>query len=147
MRMIWSQWRRGEVIRAAGLLLLLGMGIGPMHAAGFMHVAGADKPNAAAGAKLFHERGCEHCHGVEGVGGGNGPDLSGIGRRWKPDEIEAQVLHGGGGMPAFGEVLLPDETAAVVEYLRHKRAKERKVKGAKVVPGAPVAPVAKPESE
>jgi mono/diheme cytochrome c family protein len=79
-------------------------------------------PNLDAGATLFHERGCEHCHGVNGVGGGLGPDLSGVGKRLKKPQIEHQIHDGGGGMPAFGEVLQPDEITALVEFLHAKRS-------------------------
>lgn len=73
------------------------------------------------GATLFHEKGCEHCHGHNGIGGELGPDLSTIGKRWKKPQIEHQIHDGGGGMPAFGEVLQPDEVTALVEFLHAKR--------------------------
>ena len=75
---------------------------------------------------LFHERGCEHCHGVDGRGGELGPDLSTVGKRWKKPQIEHQIHDGGGGMPAFADALQPDEITALVEYLHTKRKALRK---------------------
>ncbi len=74
-----------------------------------------------AGAILFRERGCEHCHGVDGIGTDLGPDLSTIGRHWKKSAIEQQIVKGGNGMPAFGNVLAPDEVSSLVAYLKAKR--------------------------
>ena len=71
------------------------------------------------GPTLFRERGCSHCHAIEGVGGDKGPDLSGVGRRIKKDEIQRQIVQGGDAMPAFGQVLPSEEIAALVKYL-HK---------------------------
>jgi mono/diheme cytochrome c family protein len=74
-----------------------------------------------AGAILFHERGCEHCHGADGNGGGLGPNLSNIGKRRNKSEIERQIRNGGGGMPAFQEALLPDEIKDLVAFLHEKK--------------------------
>lgn len=74
-----------------------------------------------AGAALFHERGCEHCHGVDGRGGELGPALSTVGKRLKKEQIEQQILKGGAAMPAFGDVLQPDEIKDLVDFLRAKR--------------------------
>lgn len=76
-------------------------------------------PVVADGPTLFRERGCSHCHQIEGAGGSKGPDLSGVGRRLKKDAIERQITQGGDAMPAFGEVLPSEEIAALVGYL-HK---------------------------
>lgn len=80
----------------------------------------------AAGATLFHERGCEHCHGADGRGGELGPDLSTIGRRWNKQQIEHQIHDGGGGMPAFGDALQQDEIKNLVEFLHAKRKVSKK---------------------
>ena len=77
----------------------------------------------ADGAVLFHEKGCEHCHGVDGVGTERAPELSSIGRKWKKPQIEKQIVEGGNGMPAFGQVLHDDEVSDLVEYLHAKRKK------------------------
>jgi mono/diheme cytochrome c family protein len=74
-----------------------------------------------AGAALFHEKGCEHCHGVNGRGGELGPDLSTVGKRLNKEKIEHQIQHGGTAMPAFGDVLQPDEIKDLVDFLHAKR--------------------------
>jgi mono/diheme cytochrome c family protein len=79
------------------------------------------RESKAIGATLFHERGREHCHGVDGHGGDLGPNLSTIGKRWKKPQIEHQIHDGGAGMPPFGDVLQPDEIKALVDYLHAKR--------------------------
>jgi mono/diheme cytochrome c family protein len=74
-----------------------------------------------SGATLFHEKGCEHCHGADGRGGDLGPDLSTVGRRLKKERIERQIRGGGAAMPAFGDVLQPDEIKDLVDFLHAKR--------------------------
>lgn len=78
-----------------------------------------------SGATLFHERGCEHCHGVDGRGGELGPDLSTVGKRLKKQRIEQQIRDGGAAMPAFGDVLQPDEIKDLVDFLGAKRKAPR----------------------
>ena len=92
------------------------------------------KQSRAAGAVVFHEKGCEHCHGVDGVGTDRGPDLSTIGKRWKKDHIEQQIRSGGGGMPAFGGALQPDEVKSLVDYLSAKRKAPKNSKPATAPP-------------
>jgi mono/diheme cytochrome c family protein len=76
---------------------------------------------------LFHEKGCEHCHGVNGQGGELGPDLSLVGRRLNKAQIEHQIHYGGAAMPAFAEVLQPDEVKDLVDFLHAKRKAPKKV--------------------
>jgi mono/diheme cytochrome c family protein len=84
-------------------------------------VRASSKASKQTGSVLFHEKGCEHCHGVDGHGGDLGPDLSTIGKRWKKQQIEHQIHDGGAGMPPFGDALQPDEIKDLVEYLHAKR--------------------------
>lgn len=121
-------------------------GIGTMAAAAFVPVSGAVRPahafskqTRAAGAATFHEKGCEHCHGVDGVGTDRGPDLSSAGRRWKKGQIEKQIREGGGGMPPFADALQADEIKDLVDFLSAKRRTPARV------PEAPSA--AKPPSD
>jgi mono/diheme cytochrome c family protein len=88
-------------------------------------VEAASRESREAGAALFHKRGCEFCHGVDGVGTERAPDLSTVGKRKKRPQIEQQILHGGKGMPAFGEVLQPDEVKLLVDFLSAKRKAKR----------------------
>jgi mono/diheme cytochrome c family protein len=74
-----------------------------------------------AGATLFHEKGCEHCHGANGRGGDLGPNLSTVGKRLNKEKIERQIHGGGAAMPAFGDVLQPDEVKDLVDFLHAKR--------------------------
>lgn len=99
------------------------------------------KQTREAGAVTFRAKGCEHCHGVDGVGTDRGPDLSGIGKRWKKDHIEQQIREGGGGMPPFGDALQPDEVKALVDYLRAKRKTPKPVQPAQ----APIPPKPSPD--
>jgi mono/diheme cytochrome c family protein len=84
-----------------------------------VHASSVDTPS---GAVLFREKGCEHCHGVDGVGITNkGPSLLTVGKRLKKDAIARQIHDGGDSMPAFGESLQPDEIKALVDMLSKKK--------------------------
>jgi mono/diheme cytochrome c family protein len=85
-----------------------------------------------SGATLFHEKGCEHCHGVDGRGGELGPDLSTVGKRLDKQKLELQIRNGGSAMPAFGDVLQPDEIKALVDFLHAKRKVPKQAAGPKV---------------
>jgi len=68
------------------------------------------------GASLFRLRGCLGCHQVKGAGGVVGPDLGGVGVRWRReallDRLEGHTLL----MPDFGH-LPSEEKRELVEYL------------------------------
>ncbi len=96
-------------------------------------VQASSKSDREAGAALFHEKGCEHCHGANLAGTDKGPNLTGVGRHLKSAQIELQIHDGGNGMPPFGDVLAPDEVKDLVEFLRTQRSKVR-----------PPAPAARP---
>ena len=87
--------------------------LGP--AASTVHASSSD--DRAAGAALYHERGCEHCHGADLAGTEKGPSLQKAGKKLHKDAIEHQIAAGGGGMPAFGDSLQPDEVKQLVEFL------------------------------
>jgi mono/diheme cytochrome c family protein len=89
------------------------------------HASGSD--DRKLGAVLFHERGCEHCHGVDGTGTERGPDLSGVGRILHKPDIERQIRDGGKEMPAFGDTLSNDEVQQLVAYLAAKKKKGTKL--------------------
>jgi mono/diheme cytochrome c family protein len=75
-----------------------------------------------SGVVLFHEKGCEHCHGANGVGiPGKGPSLFTVGKRLKKDAIEKQIHDGGQNMPPFGDALQPDEITALVDTLSKQK--------------------------
>jgi mono/diheme cytochrome c family protein len=73
------------------------------------------------GSVLYHEKGCEYCHGVNGAGTDKAPYLSNIGKIWKKPRIKQQILDGGHEMPPFRDALTPDEVTALVNYLSAKR--------------------------
>jgi mono/diheme cytochrome c family protein len=88
------------------------------------HALSGSKTMAAeeAGAILFRDKGCAHCHGAGGTGGKKGPDLSGIrtDKLWPPASITHQILNGGQKMPPFSDSLTDAEIAQLVAYLRAK---------------------------
>jgi ubiquinol-cytochrome c reductase cytochrome b subunit len=73
------------------------------------------------GARLFHVKGCEFCHAVEGFGGRRGPDLSDVAARMKPDEITARITNGGPNMPAYVRTLTPAQVRAVMAFLSTRK--------------------------
>jgi mono/diheme cytochrome c family protein len=103
---------RGYVQRLLGCVLLAMIAM-PMHA--------LSKEKREAGEALFHKTGCEYCHGVHGMGSEKAPDLSAVGKRKKREQIELQIMKGGNGMPAFGEVLPADDVKVLVEYLSSRK--------------------------
>src|ERR1700694_5227172 len=84
-------------------------------------VEASSKQDRQAGAVLFHDKGCEHCHGVDGVGTDLAPALSTVGKRRKKEQIVQQIAQGGKGMPAYATVLQPEEIKWLAEFLHAKR--------------------------
>jgi ubiquinol-cytochrome c reductase cytochrome b subunit len=78
---------------------------------------------AAKGAQLFRTAGCQNCHAIGDAGGQRGPDLSAVGSRLTREQLTWRILYGGYNMPAFGSILSPDETAALVEFLAQQRGR------------------------
>ncbi len=76
---------------------------------------------AADGAVLFHEKGCEFCHMIDGYGGKRGPALSDVGNRMDADEIAARITNGGPNMPAYARTRAPEQVDALVAFLRSRR--------------------------
>ncbi len=100
----------------------------------------AEMPPAPAGpprsaAVLFHEAGCEQCHGANLAGAEKGPSLLTVGKVLKKDEIRRQIQDGGGEMPPFAGALQADEIDRLVEFLATKK---------KAPKGLPQTPAAKP---
>lgn len=75
-----------------------------------------------AGAVLFRDKGCSHCHGAGGIGTLKAPALIHIRneKQWTPARITAQILNGGQKMPPFSDSLTDSEVAQIVAYLRAK---------------------------
>lgn len=100
-------------------LLLVSMVPLPAHALFGSKKKAAEK----AGAILFRDKGCAHCHGVGGVGGKKAPALTDIRKNkvWTPAKMSDQILNGGQKMPPFADSLTDQEVAQIVAYLRAKR--------------------------
>ncbi len=77
------------------------------------------------GARVFAESGCMHCHTIRNAGGHKGPDLSGVGRRLKVDQMKYQILNGSKLMPPFAEDLQGADLEDVLFYLRSCRDKRK----------------------
>lgn len=73
------------------------------------------------GAELFASKGCAHCHGPAGVGGGTGPDLQRVRERRNRAEIITQIQDGGKVMPPFGALLTTSEMDDLVSFLKANR--------------------------
>jgi mono/diheme cytochrome c family protein len=62
---------------------------------------------------------------INGAGGHRGPNLSSIGRTAKKSAMRDQIVNGSQIMPAFGDVLEPQEIDDLIAYLHSCRAKKR----------------------
>ena len=69
-----------------------------------------------AGKAIFSEN-CSICHGATGGGGNGGPSLKGAPKAKTLNGAVEQVTEGGGGMPAFNEVLSTKEIEDVAAYV------------------------------
>ena len=104
----------GRALLAASLLLIV---------AGFSggNANAASDTDRSAGAEIFKETGCEHCHGPDGIGTNRAPSLASVGKRLKKDQIEQQIREGGKQMPPFKDVLSDEDIRKLVDYLAHKK--------------------------
>ncbi len=102
--------------------------------AGFSATAFASAKTKAAeqaGAALFRDKDCAHCHGVDLMGTKKAPALPTTLRKdkqWTPQAMTTQILDGGKKMPPFRDSLTDEEVAQIVAFLR---AKHRPVAPAK----------------
>src|SRR5699024_1655718 len=74
-----------------------------------------DRVSVEEGQKVF-EGNCLACHGKEGAGGHNGPNLQDLG--WDDEQILEQIKNGSGSMPPFEDTLTEDEIEAVKDYVK-----------------------------
>ena len=77
------------------------------------------------GAAVFAASGCAHCHSIRNEGGHKGPDLSGVGRRLKTDQMRRQIVEGSKVMPPFGEEIQGADLADLLSYLHSCRDKKK----------------------
>lgn len=98
------------------------------------------KADEMAGAVLFRDKGCAHCHGSHGEGTRKAPTLVNIRKNkvWTPAKITEQIMNGGQKMPPFSDSLSDAETAQIVVFLRAKHWP--------VPPPAPIAPTPAPSA-
>jgi mono/diheme cytochrome c family protein len=77
------------------------------------------------GASVFAASGCMHCHSIRNEGGHKGPDLSGVGRRLKTDQMRRQIVEGSKVMPPFGDDIQGADLADLLSYLHSCRDKKK----------------------
>ncbi|MDQ2834477.1 MAG: cytochrome c [Acidobacteriota bacterium] len=97
---------------------------GPSQSPALGSPGGASSPQGSEkkdGPTVFHESGCEYCHGVDAGGTERAPDLSTVGKRLTKEQIENQIRNGGKSMPAFGDALEPDQIQVLVQFLHAKK--------------------------
>ena len=106
-----------RVLPAPVLLLVLAL-----LAAAPTVATGQTKADEQAGALLFRDKGCVHCHGEGGIGTKKAPSLMDLrtNKLWTPAKITAQILDGGQKMPPFSDSVTDQEAAQLVAYLRAK---------------------------
>ncbi|MGG3560724.1 PQQ-dependent dehydrogenase, methanol/ethanol family [Neobacillus rhizosphaerae] len=71
------------------------------------------------------EGNCLACHGREGTGGHNGPDLQLSQVAKDPEKVTERVNKGGTTMPAFGDILTKQQIKDVTAYITEIIAKKR----------------------
>lgn len=73
-----------------------------------------------AGAVLYRDKGCAHCHGADTMGTKKAPGLSEVrnDKDWPTEKITDHILNGGQKMPPFRESLTDEEIAKLVVFLR-----------------------------
>lgn len=100
----------------------------------------AEADDVKAGAVLYRDKGCEHCHGPALEGTPKGPALANIqnDKAWPPETITDHILDGGKKMPPFRESLTDDEIAQMVAFLRsNNRPIPTKISNDSSAPQAP----------
>ena len=83
-------------------------------------VVGTTSPPIVTGARLFHDRGCEFCHTVDGQGGMRGPDLTDVAHRLSVNDLRIKIANGGSNMPSFAGILTHDDLDNLVAFLESR---------------------------
>lgn len=82
--------------------------------------AGGTTPTTTGDAtkgEALYKGNCLACHGTEGTGGHNGPDLQTSTVSDDAQAVIAKINAGGGGMPAFKGVLTDDQINDLAAYI------------------------------
>lgn len=112
---------RMAVGSAIGALLLLGAGGASVaQSLGDTASTGSATASSATGEQTYREI-CQACHMANaegGTGAGIVPALARNPHLADADFMLDRVLHGKGGMPAFAEMLTPEQIAGVIGYVR-----------------------------
>lgn len=116
MKFVKSLIRR--TLGAAVVSLLSFVGVFPFAA----HASSNSHANETAGAVLYRDKGCAHCHGATLEGSKKAPPLADIRKNpaWTPAKLTDQILNGGKKMPPFSDSLSDQDVAQIVAYLRAK---------------------------
>jgi ubiquinol-cytochrome c reductase cytochrome b subunit len=83
-------------------------------------LVGTTSAPVVSGAQLFHDKGCEFCHTVDGKGGLRGPDLTEVAHRLSVNDIRIRIANGGGNMPSFASILTHDDLDNLVAFLESR---------------------------
>jgi ubiquinol-cytochrome c reductase cytochrome b subunit len=81
---------------------------------------GTTSPPIVTGAQLFHDKGCEFCHMIEGQGGMRGPDLTDVAHRLSENDLRIKIANGGSNMPSFAGILTHDDLDNLVAFLESR---------------------------
>jgi ubiquinol-cytochrome c reductase cytochrome b subunit len=83
-------------------------------------LVGTTSPPIVTGAQLFHDKGCEFCHTVDGQGGMRGPDLTDVAHRLSVNDLRIKIANGGGNMPSFAGIVTHDDLDNLVAFLESR---------------------------
>lgn len=78
------------------------------------------------GARTYYAEGCQYCHAIAGHGGQYGPDLTDVAKRLSSSEMTIRIYNGYREMPAYRDILSPEEVVAIVAFLMELSADDVK---------------------
>ncbi len=113
----------GDSLWLLGLDGTMGPAAAPGAGKGTGHAGEQGGTSTTASGKAVFAANCAVCHGALGEGGNGGPDLTAIPAAKVRSKVVAQVLNGGGGMPAFKGQLSTKEVNDVAAYVTGTIAK------------------------